>query len=233
MPFCLESSYKYSKILISPQIPQHRYLFQKQQLSSDLLVDRCWWPKCVISASIASHFRQFTRTPSPPAPLPKQGGCSLATGNSVCARAPYFERAHCSLHIHRKKEVNDPPVPPEMCRRAIRKTATTAYAKAYARLPTTPLESTFFRYLATKFFSLTCASQHWKKRVDWTLKSLSATDNSVGSSTAAVTPVGHHREPESKQMLEPQSRAWQKWQRMGCLTFGRAKVNKCGLYGPL
>ena len=26
---------------------------------------------------------------------------------------------------------------------------------------------------------------------------------------------------------------WQKWQRMGCLTSGRAKVNKRGLYGLL
>ena len=29
------------------------------------------------------------------------------------------------------------------------------------------------------------------------------------------------------------SRAWQKWQCMGCLTSGRASVNKHSLYGPL
>ena len=33
-------------------------------------------------------------------------------------------------------------------------------------------------------------------------------------------------------MLNPQRRAWQKWQRMGCLTSSRASVNKHILYGP-
>ena len=42
-----------------------------------------------------------------------------------------------------------------------------------------------------------------------------------------------NREPESKQILDPQSRAGQKWQRIGCLTSGRAYVNKHRLYGPL
>ena len=42
-----------------------------------------------------------------------------------------------------------------------------------------------------------------------------------------------NREPESKQMLDPFNRAWQKWQRVGCFSSGRAKVNKHCLYGPL
>ena len=39
-----------------------------------------------------------------------------------------------------------------------------------------------------------------------------------------------YREPESKQMLDSLGQAWQKWQHVGCLTPGRASVNKHRLY---
>ena len=44
---------------------------------------------------------------------------------------------------------------------------------------------------------------------------------------------GIYREPESKQMLDPLGRVWQKWQGVGCLTSGRADVNKQRLFGSL
>ena len=46
-------------------------------------------------------------------------------------------------------------------------------------------------------------------------------------------PNSLNREHESKQMLEPQNRAWQKWQCIGCFNSGHAKVNKRGLHGSL
>ena len=42
-----------------------------------------------------------------------------------------------------------------------------------------------------------------------------------------------YREPESKQMLDPLGHAWQKWQCVGCLSYGRVTVNKHTLFGPL
>ena len=50
---------------------------------------------------------------------------------------------------------------------------------------------------------------------------------------SAIISVVHNREPESKQMLDPKSRAWKKWQRTGYLAFGRANVNKRRFSGPL
>ena len=42
-----------------------------------------------------------------------------------------------------------------------------------------------------------------------------------------------YREPESKQVLKPLGRAWQKWQRVGWLTSGCTNVNKNNFFGPL
>ena len=65
-------------------------------------------------------------------------------------------------------------------------------------------------------------------------ESLSATRRrSCRYVASRIIVIKNHRKPESKQMLDSYSREWQKWQRMGCLTFGRVKVNKICLYGSL
>ena len=66
-----------------------------------------------------------------------------------------------------------------------------------------------------------------------TNRSLKILQNSIYSGYKEMSQKSNSYKSESKQMLDPQSRAGQKWQRIGCLTSGRAYVNKNRLYGPL
>ena len=58
-------------------------------------------------------------------------------------------------------------------------------------------------------------------------------ENDYEMSNSAKKRKSANREPESKQMLDPKDRAWQKWQCIGCLTSGRTDANKQCLFRPL